>query len=326
MIRLSFCSCVAKTTHRLLVAIMLAASATSSAEDLPETCYLFAHFYYNGDTGLHLAWSADGHSWEMLNEGKSYLTPEVGDAKLVRDPSVCEGPDGRYHMVWTDSWTGRTIGYASTLDFKSWSPQKEIAVMGHEPEAQNSWAPEVTWDAGSASFIILWSSTITGLFPETALSNRRPSRNHRIYVTTTKDFESFTPTRLYYDGGFNVIDAALVPNGDEWLMFVKNEQLSPTTQKNVRMVRAKTVHGPFGAPSAALTGDYWAEGPFPIRMGEYLYVYFDKHMQNAYGAIRTRDLVEWEDVSETLRFPTDARHGSFVPVPRSLIQELRQKN
>ncbi|MDQ8197706.1 glycoside hydrolase family 43 protein [Pelagicoccus enzymogenes] len=298
------------------------ASIPFASAEVPEKAYLFPHFYWNGDSGMHLAWSRDGLSWELLNDGKSMITPVVGESKLLRDPSVARGPDGTYHMVWTDSWGSKTIGYASTKDFINWSEQKTIPVMVHEEGAQNSWAPEVFWDPDAENFIILWSTTLKGEFPETALSNRRPTRNHRIYCTTTEDFEHFAPTRLYYDGGFNVIDAVLAKDGADWLMFVKHEQLSPTTQKNIRLVRGKTSHGPFSAPSDPISGDYWAEGPSPFKLGDYWYVYFDKHMFNAYGAVRSGDLENWEDVSETLSFPKDVRHGCFIEVDRSILEPL----
>lgn len=51
--------------------------------------------------------------------------------------------------------------------------------------------------------------TCLGRFRETENSNKGREGNHRIYGTTTKDFHSFAPTRLLYDGGFNVIDASL---------------------------------------------------------------------------------------------------------------------
>ena len=69
--------------------------------DMPESCYLFAHFYQNGNSGLHLAWSPDGLKWKMLKGGGSFLAPEVGESGLMRDPSLTVGPDGRFHMVWT---------------------------------------------------------------------------------------------------------------------------------------------------------------------------------------------------------------------------------
>lgn len=292
--------------------------------DLPETCYVFSYFYHHEEAvGLRLAWSRDGFIFEALNGTRSYLRPQVGENRIMRDPCLLLGPDKRFHLVWTTGWTGRTIGYASSPDLIEWSEQVAIPVMAHEPAAQNCWAPEIMWDPSQQQYLLVWSTTILGRFPETGMSNRRPERNHRIYATATKDFRTFTPTRLLYDGGFNVIDATFLPDdAGGWLMFVKDETFAPQTQKNIRMVRAATTHGPFGVVSAPLTGDYWAEGPSALRVGDEYRVYFDKHMINAIGLVRSRDLQTWEDVSDRIVTPPDARHGTVIAVPRAVIEKL----
>jgi beta-xylosidase len=296
------------------------------AADLPETCYLFAYFYHDREgEGFRLAWSADGYKFEMLNGGRSYLKPVAGENKLMRDPHLYRAPDGTFHLVWTTGWTGQTIGYASSRDLITWSEQKAVPVMAHEPEAKNCWAPELVWDDTRKHYLIFWSTTILGRFPDTALSNTRPERNHRIYATTTTDFTTFSTTRLLYDGGFNVIDANLLRDDDgSWLMFVKNETVQPKTEKNIRMIRGATAEGPWGEASPPLTGNYWAEGPAAIKVdGEYR-VYFDKHRLNAIGLVRSRDLKNWEDVSDTVTFPADARHGCILAVPREVVARLLQ--
>ena len=306
-----------------------AAPASAVPADLPETCYLFAYFYHDREgEGFRLAWSRDGYTFAMLNGGRSYLKPEAGENKLMRDPHITRGPDGTFHLVWTTGWTGKTIGYASSQDLIHWSEQKTLPVMAHEPEAQNCWAPELVWDPAKQHFLIHWSTTILGRYPETAMSNRRPERNHRIYATTTKDFTTFTPTKLLYDAGYNVIDANLIPAEDgttDWLMFVKDETFAPVTQKNIRLVRGRTAEGPWDPVSAPMTSSaFWAEGPSAIKVGDEYRVYFDKHMINAIGLVRSRDLKTWEDVSAQTAFPADARHGCIVAVPRAIVQRLLQ--
>ena len=86
-----------------------------------ETAYLFSYFINDSRDGLHLAYSRDGLKWTALNNGNSYLAPAVGKDKLMRDPSICQAPDGTFHMVWTSSWTDRIIGYASSKDLINWS-------------------------------------------------------------------------------------------------------------------------------------------------------------------------------------------------------------
>ncbi len=305
-------------------AAMAMAVLQPSAAGLPENCYLFSYFVGNGEDGLHLAWSRDALAWEVLNDGRSYLVPRVGESKLMRDPCLLRGPDGLFHLVWTTSWSGKTIGYASSKDLLRWSEQSALPVMMREPDAQNCWAPELVYDAKNQHFLIFWSTTILGRFPETALSGSRPDRNHRIYSTTTKDFKSFTPTKLHYDGGFNVIDATMIPGGDGWLMFVKNETEKPEPQKNIRLVRTPTPDGPFSEPSPPISGEYWAEGPSAVRIGDQVYVFFDKYRQRKYGCLRSTDLKRWDDISGAVSFPEAARHGTIIAVGRDILAPLLQ--
>lgn len=322
--RSSRCNGVFGLLVGLVFALIPRPVAAASRADLPETCFLYSYFYHHDEAGgLRLAWSADGFTFHALNGTRSYLKPEVGENRIMRDPCLLLGPDQRFHLVWTTGWTGQTIGYASSENLIDWSPQRAIPVMAHEPDAQNCWAPEIVWDDTNEHYLLVWSTTIPGRFPETALSNRRPVRNHRIYGTTTKDFQRFTPTRLLYDGGFNVIDATFLRDGEGWLMFVKDETFAPHTQKNIRLVRADTTFGPFGEVSTPLTGAYWAEGPSPLKVGDEWRVYFDKHMDNALGLVRSRDLNHWEDVSAQIQAPPDARHGTVISVPRRVIERLR---
>ena len=39
-----------------------------------------------------------------------------------------------------------------------------------------------------------------------------------MYYVTTRDFETFSPTKLFYDPGFNVIDATVVKSGGRYVM------------------------------------------------------------------------------------------------------------
>lgn len=305
--------------------LSLSIGLSSQQPTLPDPCFLFAYFVGNGEDGLHLAWSRDSLKWEAVGGGRSFLKPQVGESKLMRDPCILRGPDGIFRMVWTTSWEGKTIGYASSRDLIQWSEQKAVPVMADEPDAQNCWAPEIIWDSKGNHFLIFWSTTILGRFPETALSGSRPNRNHRIYSTITADFASFSPARLHYDGGFNVIDATLVSDDGAWLMFLKNETEKPNPEKNIRVVRATSPDGPFSIPSSPITGNYWAEGPTALKVGDYWQVYFDKYRERRYGMVRSRDLRTWEDCSERVAFPDGARHGTVLLIQEKVMSRLREQ-
>ncbi len=319
MIAFPFPMPITRFLRRLLAPLFVAGAGVLSVP-AADTAYLFTYFTGNGADGLHLAWSEDGYRWEALGGGVSFLKPEVGKDRLMRDPSVALGPDGTYHMVWTSGWWDRVIGHASTRDFLHWSEQQAIPVMEHEPTARNSWAPELVWDAGRARFLMYWASTLPGAFPETAGSSE-DALNHRIYATTTSDWKTFEPTRLFCEPGFSVIDAAPLPGSDgRCRLVVKDETVNPP-KKHLRIAVADDPEGPWREFSSPFSRD-WVEGPTAIRVGDATVVYFDVYREKHYGALRSTDLVHWEDITSEISLPPGVRHGTMIEVPRSVIDAL----
>ena len=298
--------------------IFLPQALASPASD---TAFLFTYFTGEGRDGLHLAWSADGFHWRALNGGRACLAPQIGRDRLMRDPCVARGPDGVYHLVWTTGWWDRIIGTASTRDFITWTPERAIPVMASEPTARNSWAPEAFWDARRGRFLIFWASTIPGRFPATDGSSEH-GLNHRIYCTTTTDWVQFSPTRLFSDPGFSIIDATLFEGtGGRFHMIAKDETVHPVA-KRLRIATADDPEGPWTTFSAPFTRA-WVEGPTAIRVGDETIVYFDVYREHHYGAVRSRDLVHWEDITDRIAVPAGARHGTMIAVPRSIVDRLR---
>lgn len=287
-----------------------------------DTIYLFSYFKGNGEDGLHLAYSEDGFIWKALNNDQSFLAPQVGEDKLMRDPCITQGPDGEFHMVWTVSWGEKGIGYAHSKDLIRWSEQQYIPVMEHEPEARNSWAPEIYYDGRQDLYMIYWSTTIPGRFPATE-STGDDGYNHRMYYTTTRNFEDFSPTKLLYDQGFNVIDGTIIREDRKYYMFLKDETRHPP-EKNIRIAHSKHLEGPYSKPSAPITGDYWAEGPTAIKVNKQWIIYFDKYQNHEMGAITSEDLKNWKDISEKIQFPEGTRHGTAFQAPRKVLRKLLQ--
>jgi hypothetical protein len=295
------------------------------AEGMESPHYLFSYFVGNGEDGLHLLHSTDGIRWEKIAEGKSLLKPEVGRDKLMRDPAIAQGPEGTFHMVWTVSWGERGIGYSSSKDLIHWTPQRYLPVMEHESTARNCWAPEVFYNADNKQFLICWATTIPGKFAETDGQTRRdendPGYDHRMYCVTTSDFEQFSKAALFYEQGFNVIDATLVRDGKRFAMILKNETDRPhKPEKNLRVAFADNALGPYGPPSTPITGNYWAEGPTAIKIGDRWHVYFDKYRDHKYGMVTSPDLVEWTDESDKLQMPGGVRHGTAFEVSAEIAK------
>ncbi|HMP83861.1 MAG TPA: glycoside hydrolase family 43 protein [Verrucomicrobiota bacterium] len=296
-----------------------------SRNDLPQTCYLFSYFTGNGEDGLHFAWSRDGLKWEALKGGKSFLTPVVGKSKLMRDPCIVRGPDGTFHMVWTDSWWSDTIGYASSTNLIHWSEQKAIPVMADTPGVKNCWAPEIIYDDKRACFVIFWASTVPGRFPETIFEDKNDN-NHRIYATTTKDFETFTPAGLFFDPGFNAIDSTLLSKDRRIYMFFKDETKYPKPMKNLRLAVATDWAGPYAVkPEPITVPGLWLEGPTALQIGDYTYLYADAYRNKHYTVLRSRELEKWEDLTGQLSMPKGIRHGTAFAVSRDVLIPLLEE-
>ena len=299
------------------------------ANGAPQDVFLFSYFVDNGQDGLHLAYSQDGLTWETLNNGQPLLAPEIGQDKLMRDPCIVQDPNGTFHMVWTTGWWDRHIGIAHSRDLIHWSKQEAIPVMQHEPQARNCWAPELIYDEEKGQYVIFWSTWITGRYPDTDATGHilssdpnKPRMSHRIYATTTEDFETFSPTFLFFEPGFNVIDATILPYENQFVMFVKDETLLPPA-KTIHYTTAGHASGPYATDvSAPITGHYWAEGPSALRVDDYVYVYFDKYRNHRYGAVRSKDLKQWEDASDRVHFPEGVRHGTMFKVSKAIVDRL----
>jgi hypothetical protein len=308
----------------LVTTAFLIAGGCKTSEEKPDQVYLFSYFMGNGEDGLHWAYSADGRTWEAMNEGKPVLAPAVGKDSLMRDPCVIKGGDGNFHMVWTTGWTDSYIGYASSPDLIHWSEQKKIPVMVHEPTARNSWAPEVFFDEAEDQYLIFWATTIPGRHQEINHGGKESGYNHRMYYVTTRDFEEFSETKMFYNPDFSVIDCTILEKNNKFYMFLKNENINPP-EKNIRIAIADHAEGPYPTDvSEPITGDYWAEGPTPLIVGDSVYLYFDKYREHEFGAVRSKNMKDWEDVSEIISFPEGTRHGTAIAVEKSVFEKMQQ--
>ncbi len=300
--------------------IAVAAFAQAAPETTAKEAYIFSYFCGQSD-GLHLAVSDDGLNWTALNGNKSVLKPTVGKDRLMRDPSICRGPDGVYRMVWTTSWHDRIIGYAETRDFVNWSEQRAIPVMEYEKGCRNCWAPELTYDPDTGTYHIYWASTISGR-----------GDGHRIYRTTTRDFKTFTPTEKWFDPGFSVIDAAIVRDSltHDWVMTIKDEREKPVAKKHILTTRTKSLDKGFPTKldGPINFGPDWVEGPSPFLVGKEIYVCFDNYRRGRYNMISSSDGGKtWKDRTAELHLPKGIRHGTVIAVPKqekdALVERFR---
>ncbi len=305
--------------HKIFLTIVSIFLAYALNAQHPDSVFMFSYFNNNGKDGLHLAYSYDGYRWTALNNDRSLLQPVLSKDSLMRDPCIVRGADGLFHMVWTVSWNQRGIGYASSADLFHWSEQQYLPVMHNDDSARNCWAPEITHDRKKKQYMIYWATTIAGKYKMDTIVES--GYNHRIYYVLTKDFKTFSKTKLLYDKGFNVIDATIVPDGDRFVMFLKDETRIPP-QKNIKIATGRSLNGAYSDASSPITGNYWAEGPTTLKVNGNWIVYFDKYRDHKYGAVQSADLKNWTDVSDRISLPQGIRHGSIFRISRQEFDRL----
>jgi hypothetical protein len=143
--------------------------------------------------------------------------------------------------------------------------------------------------------------------------------NHRLYAVTTKDWKTFSEPKLWFDPGFNCIDATLVREGKRWIMIFKDERRTPE-KKNLRLAFAASPAGPWTGVTETFS-DSWVEGPTAVKIGFDWWIYFDRYREHRYGALRTRD---WKTFTpEEVQFPADHRHGTVVRIAEAEARALK---
>lgn len=278
--------------------------------------YVYSSFHEPATEGLRYLYSKDGLHWDSIPG--IFLKPEIGEQKILRDPSVTQGPDGIFRLVWTSSWKGDLgFGYACSKDLKHWSQQKFIPVMKNEPTAVNTWAPEVFYDDVNKDFIVVWASCIPGRFPKGVEDE---DNNHRLYYITTKDFEHISDTKLFYDPGFSCIDATIVKRKKNDYVLVLKDNTRPN--RDLKVAFASSPTGPYSKASAPFTEGY-SEGPSVTKVKNEYYIYYDAYKKKIFGASKTKDFIHFEDATAEVHIPPFHKHGTIFKASASIVKKLK---
>lgn len=279
--------------------------------------YFFTSFHEPADQGLRMLYSYNGYHWTDLDT--VLLKPEIGNQKVMRDPSIVQGPEGTFHLVWTSSWRGDLgFGYASSKDLVHWSKQKYIPVMEYDTSTVNVWAPEIYFEDETGVFYIIWASTIPYKFDKGIEEERN---NHRMYYTTTKDFNTFSETKLFLDPGFSVIDAAIVKRAPKDYVLVLKDNTRPN--RNLKVAFSDNPLGPWKNISEPFTA-FKTEGPTAVKPASDWLIYYDSYRDQTYKASKTKDFIHFEDVSNEISIPEGHKHGTIFKANEQVLINLKK--
>ena len=272
--------------------------------------------------GLHLAVSPDGLKWLAVNGDRSVLRLTIPE--VFRDPSIAQDESGDYHLIWTIAWgcgKHKGIGYASSRDLINWSGQRIIPVMETEPKTEFIWAPELFWDSEKKEWMIHWASSVTGKFPET-LGLFNGHANPRIYYTTTKDFKTFTPSKLLFNADCLAIDSYVFrADKNSYYVFFKVDR-KEAPKRGLLMAKAPTPTGPYVLDPKMITAaeEGCAEGPCAVKVGPKVRLYYAP--SNDFGAYETVDLKHWTNIRKSMVPPGGYRHGTVIRISADEAQRL----
>lgn len=310
--------------------------------------YLYA--YFSGDESrmddqqIYFSVSKDGLKWDDLNENNPVLTSTLGDMS-VRDPYIIRSAEGdKFYLIATDldiradkyggNWGlmatqgSRSLMIWESTDLVNWSQQRMVEVGG-EIEAGNTWAPEAIYDEATGEYLVYWSSRVAG--DEYA--------KHRIYVSKTRDFYSFTTPEVYSDEPNGNIDASILKIGESYYRLIKDD-----TNLYVKLEKADTLlnyndeanRGSHFAhiPNAELEGfkggyegatmfKFIGENKWCTLVDEYVgarrgYIPFistDPAAENSFSLM----------ADGTYLMPTGAKHGTVIPITQEEYDALTEK-
>ncbi|BCM91229.1 hypothetical protein IAD21_03093 [Abditibacteriota bacterium] len=279
--------------------------------------YLMSYFRTESEA-LHLAFSSDGLLWEPLNQNRPVWHAPIGN-KSVRDPFILRDEQGIYRLFSTNSWHSDSIIVADSTDLIEWTHPRLVTLMSGVKGTRNTWAPECFFDPEAGVYRVIWSSSQD----LRSLSEMEKSAdwNHRIWTSSTTDFENWTPPEFFFDPGYSVIDACVVHlRLGRWMMSWKDERSTDATRlhsKKIKVSFAPSISGPWTEESAFLTNDM-SEGPtlFP-RTGGWTLL-FDAFTAHYFGALHSDDEGQtWRDISSQVTFPPGPRHASVIEIPET---------
>ena len=304
------------TRYSLLISLIIISSCRM--ENQAEEVYLFSYFINEKD-GMYLAVSEDGLDWHPLNNNQPVLKSYVGDS-LLRDPSLVQDKTGRFHLVFTTSWTNLGFGYTSSADLVNWDKQQFIPIdKGSLSDGvRNAWAPELYYEEEDDEFYMIWASAKTRI--PTLKSGFKG--DHKQYYIKTQDFNSFTRPELFYNGHFSdkaIIDTYVLDTEDEYYFFYKVEatNLEDGGKDGIHFMSAPSLDGPYSESHPIPNARGNSEGPAVTKVGDDYIIYYDAPR----GAARSTDLQNWKDISELVNYPENSRHGSVLKIDKSIVEK-----
>jgi hypothetical protein len=319
----------------------------AAVELAPFEGYTFAYFTGNSVQGENIYFAASNGnnalSWTELNNGNYTLTSNYGE-KGLRDPFLIRSPEGdTFYLIATDLSIGRDgnwdrsqrtgskyIEVWESHDLITWSEQRHVKVS--PDTAGNTWAPEAYYDESIGEYVVFWASK---LYAEDDVNHTGNTYNRMLYATT-RDFVTFSDTKIWQDDGLSRIDSTVIKADGVYHRFTKDEGAGGTGCSDIIQERSTDLRAPLSGWTMEDScigrdaGTGAVEGPSVFKAnpgdvnGEKYYLFVDEYGGRGYIPLATDDIAnpDWQ-VPADYRLPASPRHGTVVPVTAAELTALR---
>ncbi len=297
----------------------------AAAEEM--TAYLFTYFTGNApkEEQIRFSISRDGLNYYALNNDRPVISSDTIAIKGgVRDPHILRGEDGYFYMVVTDMISSE--GWASNrglvlLRSKNLVDWTHSAI--HFPTTWGTkfgnvtrvWAPQTIYDREAGKYLVYFS----------ILTSERGDYDKTYYCYANEDFTALTEPKLMYDRGKSTIDADIIYKDGFYHMFFKTEG-----DGNGIMI----------AKSKSLTDQSWVtnnvyvdknkdavegSGVFQTIDGDTYILMYDVYSRGYYEFCKSKDLENFELITEGYSFDFHPRHGTVIPITETELKQLTDK-
>lgn len=336
-----------------------ASAAPQPAKTGEKYKYVFAYFTGISDSSatdgngqkVNLAVSDDGLNFSKLTtfngNGATGVMKQAKGTTSARDPYLFDGGDGYYYIIATDAncannnWAdSRTMVLWRSKDLLNWGEESLInvqSILGVD-NVQRCWAPQVyVCDAdemaanGGYKYMVYFGLATWG---GSGATNFTDNRTDMYYCLTNNLLrqETWTQPQLLYrpcdDVEPGAIDGDIVKIGDEYIMYVKDEDIAnnKTGTSKTYWVSASAPWGPYEnqrfSDNRALAS-FTFEGGNAYYIGDELYMLADSNASvdastNNMKLLKATDSTgkNFEDVTSTTNIPSlTPKHGSVLAIP-----------
>lgn len=324
----------------------ITASVRRAVGDEAYEAYMFAYFTGSSIAGEKIYFSAsdgnDALTWAELNDGEPVLTSTMG-TKGLRDPFIMRSHEGdTFYLLATDLSIGSGTSWGDSVtngsryleiwesnDLVTWSDQRHVLVS--PPTAGMTWAPEAYYDADIGAYVVYWASA---LFEESDTAHSG-STYHRMLISTTRDFVTFSEPTVWQDAGMSRIDSTVIEEDGVYYRFTKDEGASGTGCSDIIMEDSTNLTSTLSSWTITDTcigrdaGTSAVEGPTSFKSnagdvnGEKFYLFVDEYSGRGYIPLQTEDITapNWT-VPSSFTLPTSPRHGTVLPITATELAAL----